>query len=234
MLSKRFKNLVSVILVITFMVGLNSNIFGTEGKISDENIGSGLLPDDYITIYLKDDNTATVTTNEGTFDIKYKKSMDRMLVGNGLDNDLLKILYSASKISKIKYDLYINPTKNESAIYDEKKFFSMAIVEHELQSNGIITLEEIFKTTYSFDSYLYSVTEKIKDIKSIIAFQEYGICDKRAEWFSPSEYTGYPYLSSDGKSFEYYLPLRFIFENFGFNVSWAKEDKTIKLEYYRD
>ena len=156
-------------------------------------------------IYLNNDGTASFYYGEETFDIKYMRYNNHILIGNGQDQDLLKILNLATNLSGKKYDLILrNPSYDVSA--DETPSYRVILVEY----TGAIG-------NYGLD-YLFT-SDKFK-ISNLLEFENGG-----------GRTNGYPYMfdnSTDGMphtllingQYQYYLPLRYIFEKLGFTVEY--------------
>ncbi|WP_312648609.1 hypothetical protein [Aminipila sp.] len=163
-------------------------------------------------IYLNNEGTAKFSYGGETFDIKYMRYNNHILIGNGQDQDLLKILNLATNLSGKKYDLILRNPSYAGSI-DETPRYRVIIVEYEGKDGD-----------YGLD-YLFT-SDKFK-ISNLLEFENGG-----------GRTNGYPYMfddSTDGMphtllingQYQYYLPLRYIFEQLGFTVEYENNTVTI-------
>lgn len=164
-----------------------------------------------IKIDLGKSGNAKVFYKNQSFDISYQIYNNRILVGNGNNQDLLKLLNVASDISNQKYDLTLrNRILSDSFDYDV-----------------VITSYQGVKENYGI-SPLYS--SSLFDITKIMEFYSDGAArvDGRPFSFDGSK-DAMPHLLFIDGNYQYSLPLKYIFVKLGFTVEYENNTVTITL-----
>jgi len=193
------------------------------------------LKEENIIIQLRENNKAIVSIEGDSFEIDYMMYDDKVLVGNGENNGVAKLLYFAHKINGNTYDLYIR-----DRIYETIWTYS------HLKSNRP-DLSLGYTNTYSvvLDEYKslvpgYTSFDAIVDQQSIERYKTIelypGTIINNGSGFDTFSGSGVPsphLFLNEGKH-EYYLPLRYIFEELGFEVNYIEDNKTIEMIYSVD
>lgn len=165
-------------------------------------------------IILNNDGTAKFYYDEETFDIKYRRYNNHILVGNGQKQDLLKILNLASNLSGKKYDIILrNSSYAEST--NKTPSYKVIIVEYEGE-----------KGDYGLD-YLFT-SDKFK-INNLLEFENGGGRTNGYPYMFDGNTDGMPHTLLINGQYKYYLPLRYIFEQLGFTVEYDNETVLITL-----
>lgn len=181
--------------------------YGTEGFY----YGMPTTRQPSIKIKLNNDETAKLYYGEETFDIKYMRYNNHILVGNGQDQDLLKLLIVARELSKQSYDL----TLKNRILKDYSFDYDVIITEYQgpVQKCGIATL---------YNSSRFKITK-------LMEFYPGGVRTDGCPYMFNSSKDGMPHLLFIDENYQYYLPLRYIFEELGFTVDY--EDNTVTISY---
>lgn len=164
-----------------------------------------------IKIELEKNGKAQVFYKAQSLDISYQIYNNRMLVGNGQYQDLLKLLVVAGDISHQKYDLTLRNRALSNSID-----YNVIITAYQGQAGnyGIVPL---------YNSSQFNIIK-------IIEFD--GLCGCRVDGYPFSfdaRRDGVPHLLFIDGNYQYSLPLRYIFEELGFTVEYENNTVTISL-----
>jgi len=154
-----------------------------------------------IEITLKNDDTANVSYGSENFDIKYMRYNNHILVGSGKNEDLLRILNIASGMSQENYDIVLTKQAWDSSDYN----VLLTAYDKDFKTPAIVNIDK-------------------SQIKTSMEFFTGG-CRTNGYAFSFDDKSdGMPHLLGD---YQYYLPLRYVFENLGYMVSYQNEKISI-------
>lgn len=151
-----------------------------------------------IVIVLNEDNQAIVLNGNEYFEIDYKMHNEGVLVGNGENNGVLALLKFASKITGNKYELSIK-NKISSSIFNYIGEYDVAITEYKNKTE-LSNMEFYPATIRRTDGSVFGTYDDI-----------------------PAPHL----LNDDEGNPKYYLPLRFMFEELGFEVEYINEIETV-------
>lgn len=195
------KKLLSVVLTIVLCFSLFSVVYAADQK-------DQAVKEIKIKLPKTDIGTAKVTVGSESFDLAYKFDSEGVLMGNGYNDGVLKMLQAASKLSNDYYDLYIR----HRAMMDDPEFYDVIITGYKLSTVGHYPYNDgsskIFKTIEYYAGGIF--------LDNFTAFDTLGLMPA-------------PHLFYENGKYDYMLPLRFTFEQLGFNVGWDASSRTITI-----
>lgn len=176
--------------------------------------------DQNIKIQLQHNGSAKVTYAKNSFDISYLRYNDQILIGKAESQDLIKLLHLASDLSGQKIDLALRHRAWTDTIENTK------LPSYDVILVGYMGPVGRYGITQFYTSSKFNVTK-------VLEFYSGGVRQDGMPYdFFGTEYAT-PHVLFNNGEYEYYLPLRYIFEQLGFSVVYANNSgaETIQISY---